>query len=112
MNQRKKRGQREKKSDSGNSSNSRIILEVKVIPRSSRREVIIEGENRIKVKVNAPPVEGEANDECIKAIYDYFHLRHKNQIEIMSGKSSRNKVIRISELSSSEAEEINNLLKG
>jgi uncharacterized protein len=42
-----------------------IIFAVRVIPRSSRSEIIGEYSGALKVKLNSPPVDGEANKELI-----------------------------------------------
>ncbi len=44
------------------------ILQVLAVPRSSRTEITGIQENRCKIKVKAPPVDGEANAAICKAL--------------------------------------------
>lgn len=48
-----------------------------------------------KVKVNSPPVDGEANKELISLIAKRLKIP-KSNIEIIAGKASRMKVLRVS----------------
>ena len=66
----------------------------KVIPRSSRNEIIKISEGEYRVKITAPPVDGEANLMLVKNLADYFDVA-KNQVEIIGGKSSKTKIIEI-----------------
>ncbi len=65
---------------------------VKVIPRSSRNivEKISEGEYR--VHLNAPPVDGKANESLVKLLADYFDVA-KSAILIVGGKSTCRKIV-------------------
>jgi len=64
----------------------------KVIPRSSRNEVIEIGKNEYKIKVTAPPVGGEANQMVIKILAKHFGVA-KSSINIVGGKSAKVKMI-------------------
>jgi len=69
-------------------------IKVKLIPRSSRNRILGKSGDAYKVKVTSPPVDGKAN----KALVDLLAKRlkiPKSSIEIVSGKSSRVKYIRI-----------------
>jgi len=71
-----------------------ITVEVKVQPRSSRNQIVGEQEGALKVKLTAPPVEGEAN----KALLDFFAAILKlprKDIELLRGQTARNKLIAI-----------------
>jgi uncharacterized protein (TIGR00251 family) len=69
-----------------------ILIKVRVQPRSSRNEVAGLQGDALKVRVTAPPVEGEANARLIELLADQFGLR-RSDIEIVKGSSSRNKVV-------------------
>jgi len=71
-----------------------ISFSVKVQPRASRSEIIGEIDGALKLRLAAPPVDGEANAECVSFLSKHFGVR-KDDVEIVSGLSSRNKVIRI-----------------
>lgn len=70
----------------------------RVIPRSSRNEVIEIGKNEYKIKVTAPPVSGEANQMLIKVLAKHFNVS-KSAIDIVGGKSAKIKMIDIGGLS-------------
>ena len=70
-----------------------MILNVKVVP-NAKKSRIYEEQGILKVYVNAPPVEGEANRELVEALAEHFKVK-KNRVEIIRGKTSRTKVVRI-----------------
>lgn len=55
----------------------------------------------LKIKLTAPPVEGEANAACLKFLADLLDLA-PSRLEILRGEHSRNKVIRITGLTQAE----------
>jgi hypothetical protein len=69
-------------------------LQVIVKPKSRKTKVTQLTESVYEVAVTAPPVGGKANEAAIEALADYFHV-HKNQVEIVSGFTGVNKVIKI-----------------
>lgn len=71
-----------------------VRLEVKVQPRSSRNQVIGEQEQALKVKLTAPPVEGEANAALVEFLAGYLKLPRKD-IKIIKGETSRHKIVEI-----------------
>ena len=50
----------------------------------------------LRVFLNAPAVDGKANEALLDFLSDLWHIKKKN-IEIVSGKTARNKVILITE---------------
>ena len=71
-----------------------ILLEVYVQPRASRNEIVGAHESRLKVRLKAPPVDGEANRECIRFLADFFNAP-KTDVEIVQGLTSRRKTVSI-----------------
>lgn len=71
-----------------------IIIKVKIIPGSSKNKIVGMYNNALKIAVTAPPVEGKANKKCISYLSKHFDIA-KSKIEILSGKNSRNKLIKI-----------------
>ena len=71
-----------------------IILRIKVEPRSSRPGISGLYGDAIKVKLTSPPVEGKANNEVISVLAKALGVK-KRQIEIISGWTSKNKIIRL-----------------
>lgn len=71
-----------------------IVIEVKVEPRSSKKGIAGVMDNIVKVKLTAPPVEGEANEQLIEVLSELTGAR-KSDIRIVRGLSSRRKVVEI-----------------
>jgi uncharacterized protein (TIGR00251 family) len=68
-------------------------------------------EGALKIKVTAPPVEGAANEACIKLLAKELALK-KSQMEISSGAKSRKKTVLVKDISKKELEtKINNIRK-
>ncbi len=83
---------------------SGIIVNVKVIPRSSRSEVAGVINDELRVKVTAPPIEGRANREVIEALYRFIEKIQRRaggekvrrgDITIVKGETSRKKLVEI-----------------
>ncbi|MEK7625498.1 MAG: DUF167 domain-containing protein [Patescibacteria group bacterium] len=71
------------------------ILNCRVLPRSSRNEVMGEmADGTLKVKLTAAPVDGKANDALIDLLSEYFQVA-KSKIKIVRGGTSKNKTIEI-----------------
>lgn len=48
----------------------------------------------MKIALTAPPVDGRANDACVEFLVEVLDVP-RSAIQIISGQSSRNKVIRV-----------------
>lgn len=57
--------------------------------------------DRLKVRLAAPPVEGAANDELRRVVAKALKVP-PSRIELVQGRSSRNKVLRIEGVSPDE----------
>ena len=71
-----------------------LIFTVRVIPKSSKSEIVGEHDGALKIKLNAPPVDGAANAELIKLLAKIFAVP-KNHVEIVGGQTSKSKRIKI-----------------
>lgn len=67
-------------------------ITVKVIPKSSKSEVIGWENDQLKIRLKAVPEKGEANEELIRVLADYFDIP-KSQITIIRGHKSRTKTL-------------------
>jgi uncharacterized protein (TIGR00251 family) len=81
-----------------------ISFLVRVVPRASKTEIVGEHDHALKVRIASPPVDGAANDELIRLLAKRFRVS-KSDIEIESGQNSKNKKIKIANLSQSSFEE-------
>ncbi|MBN1905955.1 MAG: DUF167 domain-containing protein [Deltaproteobacteria bacterium] len=66
----------------------------RIIPKSSRNEIMGLEVGIVKIKVTAPPVEGMANRAVIELISKELKIPRRD-IEIISGDKSKNKRIRV-----------------
>ena len=82
-----------------------IDLRVKLIPRSSKNQIVGREGDHIKIKVTAPPIEGQANKALIELLSKKFK-KPKSQIFIKTGESSRSKTVRIKNISRSEIDDL------
>lgn len=68
-------------------------IKVKITPCSSKNEIAEEmSDGTIKIRLKAPPVDGEANEELIKFLSKEWKIP-KSNIIIKSGKTSKNKTL-------------------
>ena len=81
-----------------NERDGTVTLRVRVQPRASRTEIAGEHGGAIKLRVAAPPIEGRANEECRRFLAKLLKVG-ATSVEIISGDSSRDKVIRIHSIS-------------
>ena len=78
-----------------------IIIKVKIVPGSSKNKIIGVYNDALKITITAPPVEGKANVKCIAYLAKYFDVA-KSKIEIISGQTSKNKLIKIYDINQKE----------
>ena len=75
-------------------TNDSVTFAVRVVPRSSRNQVVgVEG-GALKIKLTAPPVEGAANAALIEFVAEWLGVR-RSVVSIVSGDKARNKVVRV-----------------
>jgi len=71
-------------------------LDVKVVPGASRSEIVGPLGNRLKVRVAAPAQGGKANRALVELLREWLGTR---DVEIVAGRSSAEKTVRVSGLS-------------
>jgi len=71
-----------------------LILKIRVIPRASKDSIQGILGDALKVRIQAPPVEGKANAYLVKFLSKQWKVPRGN-IEILSGETGRNKRLRI-----------------
>ena len=67
---------------------------MKVQPRAKKNAIVGELGDALKVALTAPPIDGRANQACIEFFADLLNVP-RSAVTIVSGQSSRNKVIRV-----------------
>ncbi len=72
-----------------------------VKPRAGRDRVIGLRDGALHLSLKAPPVEGRANEALVRFLAGHLGV-HQEQVEILSGRHSRHKVIRVTGLAPQE----------
>lgn len=75
----------------------KTTIDVKVLPRSSKDEIVGKKDGAYKIKLTAPAIEGKANKALLKLLAKKLGLP-KKEVGIISGERSRMKSIRINRL--------------
>jgi uncharacterized protein (TIGR00251 family) len=78
-----------------------VRIRVRVKPRASKSRILGVREGMLEIALAAPPVDGEANSELIRALAAALG-RGKSTIEIVSGAASRSKLVAIAGLTEAE----------
>ena len=71
-----------------------LKFNIHVQPRASRNQVMGLHGDALKVRIQAPPVEGAANKMCVEVLARALGVP-KSVVEIVSGHSARQKRVRI-----------------
>lgn len=81
-------------------------ISIRVTPRAKKNEIVsILADSTIKIKLAAPPVEGKANVELIKFLSKVLGVK-KSNLEIVAGKTGRDKLVSVLTLTPAETHEI------
>jgi len=71
----------------------KLVLEIKVIPRSSKHELVETGA-AIKAYLKSAPDKGKANKELIELLAEVYRTG-KGDIRIIAGKTARKKIVEV-----------------
>ena len=82
--------------------NGAVTISVRVQPRASRTELAGAHGDALKIRLAAPPVDGEANDECVRFLARALGVG-RSSVEIVSGHTSKTKVVRVTGVTADEA---------
>ena len=75
-----------------------VTIRVRAQPRASRTEIIGEHDGALKIRIAAPPLNGKANEECRRFLAKLLDVS-ATSVEIISGESSKDKIVRIQNIS-------------
>jgi len=78
-----------------------VVFRIRVVPRASRCEVAGIQDDALKLRITAPPVEGKANEECIRLLAELLGVK-KTQVTIVAGHASRIKTVSVEGRKASE----------
>lgn len=82
-----------------------IYLSVYAVVRSSRTEIVDLHQEKCRIKVKAPPVDGEANSALTEALAKFFRIPKKSVI-LEKGHKGKSKVFFLAGLGLEEAESL------
>lgn len=74
---------------------------VKVHPRARKDAIAGAVGDALKVSLTAPPVEGKANEACVRFLAQVFGVARSSVI-IVTGESNRQKVVRVTGLTAAD----------
>jgi uncharacterized protein (TIGR00251 family) len=80
-------------------------ISVKVHPRAKRTGVAGRLGDAWKLDLAAPPVDGKANDECIRFFAELVHIP-RSRVRIVTGLTSRMKVVEIEGIAQQDLERL------
>ncbi|MEK7773719.1 MAG: DUF167 domain-containing protein [Deltaproteobacteria bacterium] len=82
-----------------------VFLRIRLQPRASRNAIEGIHEGSLRIRLTAPPVEGEANRALMEFLSDLLHVR-KSSLVITSGLKSRDKMVRVDGMALEEVERL------
>jgi uncharacterized protein (TIGR00251 family) len=77
---------------------------IRVQPRAKKNAINGEIGDALKISLTAPPVEGRANEACIRFFAELLQVP-RSSVTIAAGESSRNKIVRVEALTAAQITE-------
>jgi hypothetical protein len=81
------------------------LLRLRVQPRASRDEVVAWQDDALRVRVTAPPVDGDANRAVEQLLARELRVR-PSAVTVIRGQRSRDKLVRVESVSSEDIEKV------
>ena len=78
------------------------VLRLRVVPNAKRSEVVGVHGDAIKVKVQAPAMDGKANEALVEFLAEKMGVSRR-AVQLVAGEKSRDKTISIADLDGDEA---------
>jgi uncharacterized protein (TIGR00251 family) len=78
-----------------------VLLPVRAVPRASKNEIQGIHGDALKIRLQAPPVDGKANEALIRFLGETLDIP-RSQISVASGETGRNKAVLITGISKTE----------
>ncbi len=77
---------------------------MRITPRASRNEIHeILDDGTVKIRITAPPVDGQANKAIIDFLSDVLNVP-KSKLEIVAGQTGKDKIIAVEGMNSKEVQ--------
>ena len=74
-----------------------VTIDLHVIPNARKSEIVGIHNDKLKIKISSPPVDGSANKEIVKFFSKKLKIS-KSNIYIISGEKSRDKRLLINDI--------------
>jgi hypothetical protein len=81
------------------------LIRIQAVPRASKTEIVDIHQDRCRIRVKAPPVDGEANKELTAALAKIFRITKKKVI-LQSGQRGKQKCFLLAGVTEEESGEI------
>ena len=81
-----------------------VTFAVRVQPRASQTAIVGALDGALKLRLAAPPVDGAANEELIRWLAKFFDVP-RAAVELLSGATAKQKLIRVSGVQPAAAEQ-------
>jgi uncharacterized protein (TIGR00251 family) len=78
-----------------------VLINVRVVPRASKNEIVGVRDNALRIRLQTPPIEGRANRKLVRLLATTLDIP-RNRISIVSGDKSRNKRVLVKDLNERE----------
>ncbi|NIQ01709.1 MAG: YggU family protein [Nitrospinaceae bacterium] len=88
-----------------------IQFSATIQPRSAKNAIMGVHNQTLKIKLTSPPVDGAANESCIRFLAKTFGLS-PSRVSIVKGETRRNKTIRFEGMDETEFMNLLNSLTG
>ncbi|QLY25872.1 DUF167 family protein [Bdellovibrio sp. KM01] len=79
-----------------------VRLHLFIQPKSSKNQIVGPHNGMLKIKISAPPVDGEANTELIEYLAKFFKVPKRN-VTLIKGDTGRQKTVDVEGISLSDA---------
>jgi uncharacterized protein len=73
-----------------------VLIRLRVQPKASRDAVVFEENDRVRVALTAPPVEGAANTALVRFMAKFLGVKRR-ELTLRSGERSRDKTLFLEE---------------
>jgi uncharacterized protein (TIGR00251 family) len=88
-----------------------VLIPVRAVPRASKNEIQGLHGDALKIRLQAPPIEGKANQALIRFLSEALDIP-RSQLSIASGETGRNKAVLVTGITKEQlVERLTALLK-
>ncbi len=78
-----------------------LVIDLRVVPRSSRSAIAGRHGDRLRVRIKAPPVDGAANAEVLR-LFAKLLGRARTELSLIRGAAGRDKTLLLGDLEAGE----------